>query len=93
MGGISEVVKVVAMASAHGLPVSPHVFPEIHVHLGAAFENVRTVEMTDPARGYEALHRLFSRWVEIEDGEFVAPEAPGLGVEIDWGAVDAFRRG
>ena len=92
IGGISEAVKVVAMASASGLSVSPHVFPEIHVHLGAAFENVRTVEMTDPARDYETLYRLFSTWVHLDGGDFVAPETPGLGVEIDWKAVDAYRR-
>lgn len=92
IGGISEAVKVVAMASAHGLSVSPHVFPEIHVHLGAAFENVRTVEMTDPARDYETLYRLFSTWVHLDGGEFVAPEAPGLGVELDWKTVEAHQR-
>jgi L-alanine-DL-glutamate epimerase-like enolase superfamily enzyme len=92
MGGVTEAIKVVAMASAYGLPVSPHVFPEVHVHIGAAFENVRAVEMTDPRYGYEVLYKLFSTWVRLDDGEFVAPEAPGLGVEIDWRAVDGFRR-
>jgi L-alanine-DL-glutamate epimerase-like enolase superfamily enzyme len=81
------------MASAHGLPVSPHVFPEIHVHLGAAFGNVRAVELTDPERGYEALYRLFTSWVTIENGELIAPEAPGLGLEVDWAAVDSLRGG
>jgi D-arabinonate dehydratase len=92
MGGISEAIKVVAMASARGLPVSPHVFPEIHVHLGAAFENVRFVELTEPDREYETLFRLFSTWVHVDHGEFVAPEIPGLGVELDWDVVDRFRR-
>lgn len=92
VGGISEAIKVVAMASAAGLSVSPHVFPEIHVHLGAAFENVRSVEMTDPSREYETLYRLFSTWVNLDGGDFIAPEAPGLGVEIDWKAVEAYRR-
>ena len=90
-GGISEVAKVVALAAAHGLPVSPHVLPEVHVHLAAAFGNVRTVEMTDPAYGYEGLHSLFASWVRLERGEMLAPDTPGLGVEIDWGAVDAYR--
>jgi len=93
IGGISEVIKVVAMASSYGLPISPHVFPEIHVHLGAAFGNVRAVEMTDPDRGYEALFRLFSTWVIVENGQLIAPETPGLGVEIDWAAVAAFKVG
>ncbi len=91
MGGVSEVVKIIAMTSAYGLPVVPHVFPEIHVHLGAAFETVRAVEFTDPGRGYEAFFRLFSTWVNLEKGSFVAPEAPGLGVELDWNVVNAHR--
>ena len=93
IGGISEAIKVIAMTSSYGLPVSPHVFPEIHVHLGAAFAGVRAVELTDPERGYEALYRLFTSWVTIENGELVAPEAPGLGLDIDWAAVDALRAG
>lgn len=92
VGGISEVVKVIAMASAHGLPVSPHVFPEIHVHLGAAFENVQVVEMSDPTRGYEALYRIFSSWVQLDGGDIVAPKGPGLGVDIDWEAVAEYRK-
>jgi L-alanine-DL-glutamate epimerase-like enolase superfamily enzyme len=48
--------------------------------------------MTDPAREYETLYRLFSTWVNLDGGDFVAPETPGLGVEMDWKAVDAFRR-
>lgn len=50
------------------------------------------LEMTDPARDYETLYRLFSAWVHLEGGEFVAPETPGLGVEFDWKAVEADRR-
>jgi L-alanine-DL-glutamate epimerase-like enolase superfamily enzyme len=92
MGGISEVSKIIAMASAEGMPVSPHVFPEVHIHLAAAFGNVKTVELTDPERGYEGLHRLFSTWIHIDGGDVVAPVVPGIGVEIDWGAVDAHRR-
>lgn len=92
VGGITEALRVIAMASAHGLPVVPHVFPEIHVHLGAAFGQVRAVELTDPARGYETLHRVFSTWVELDGGAFVAPETPGLGVELDWKAIGNYRR-
>ena len=87
MGGLSEAVKVCALASVHARPVFPHVFPEIHVHLAAAFSEVMAVELTLPEANIETLHRLFLDWVVIEDGQIVAPSRPGLGLELDEGAV------
>jgi L-alanine-DL-glutamate epimerase-like enolase superfamily enzyme len=90
MGGLSEAVKVCALASTLGVPVFPHVFPEIHVHLGAAFPGILAVEMTDPAYQTETLYRLFREWVTVSDGDIVAPEAPGLGVVLDREAVERY---
>ena len=90
MGGISEAIKVYALASTLGVPVLPHVFPEIHQHLGAAYPGILAVEMTDPTYETESLYRLFRRWVKVEDGEMVAPTEPGLGVELDEDAVERF---
>ena len=92
-GGLSETVKASALASAVGLPVLPHVFPEIHVHLAAAFGGILAVEMTDPAYETESLHRLFRRWVDLRDGQLVAPETPGIGVELDPDAVERYATG
>ena len=89
-GGLSEAVKVCALASTLEVPVLPHVFPEVHVHLGAAFGTVLAVEMTDPAYETESLHRLFRRWIQIDDGQIAAPEVPGLGVELDPAAVERY---
>ena len=47
-GGITEFLRVAAVAAAHGRLVSPHVFPEVHVHLAAALPNVIGVETLDP---------------------------------------------
>ncbi len=90
MGGLSEAAKVCAMASARAIPVIPHVFPEIHAHLGAAFPIVSAVELTLPEYELEGLYRLFETWVEIDGGEIVAPTTPGLGLMIDWPAVDRY---
>jgi hypothetical protein len=49
------------MASVHARPVIPHVFPEIHVHLGAAFPSVAAVETTVPEYEIDVLYRLFPR--------------------------------
>ena len=72
------------------MPVLPHVFPEIHVHLGAAFDALLAVEMTDPTTRPNRLHRLFRNWVEVEDGRMVAPEEPGIGVELDQAALERY---
>lgn len=91
MGGLTEAVKVVALAAMEARPVIPHVFPEIHQHLAAAFPIVRAVEITQPEYELEGLYRLFREWVTIESGEMVAPTAPGLGLEQDKKAVRTYR--
>lgn len=91
MGGLSEAAKVCGMASARAVPVLPHVFPEIHVHLAAAFPVVMAVEMTVPEYEIDLAYRLFREWITVEGGEIVAPTAPGLGVELDPAAVERYR--
>lgn len=90
MGGISEAVKVAAIAATLGVPALPHVFPEIHVHLAAAFPGILAVEMTDPGYETESLYRLFRKWVRVDDGDMLAPTEPGLGMVLDPGALERF---
>lgn len=95
MGGISEAVKVCAMASVHARPVIPHVFPEIQVHLAAGLPTVSAVEMTVPEYEIDIAYRLFSDWIRIEAGSIVAPTRPGdeasfvngASVPVDGGAA------
>ncbi|MFO1539238.1 MAG: mandelate racemase/muconate lactonizing enzyme family protein [Chloroflexota bacterium] len=89
-GGLSEAARICALAGAAGVPVFPHVFPEVHVHLGAAFPGIAMVEMTDPAYQTETLYQLFRAWVRYEDGVLIAPDRPGLGVELDPDAIERF---
>ena len=55
MGGITEFIKVAAMAQSHDLTISPHGNQEVHVQLMAAIPNGLTVEFyrgsTDPMWG------------------------------------------
>ena len=53
-GGITEFLRIAAVASAHGRSVSPHVFPEIHVHLAAALPNVMACRNPRPTSGRDA---------------------------------------
>jgi L-alanine-DL-glutamate epimerase-like enolase superfamily enzyme len=91
VGGLSEAVKVCALASVESRPVIPHVFPEVHVHLAAAFPVVLAVEMTVPEYEIDLLFRLFKEWVTIESGVIHAPRRPGLGVSLDDAAVTRYQ--
>jgi L-alanine-DL-glutamate epimerase-like enolase superfamily enzyme len=43
-GGITEWIRVAAIAAAHNLPVSGHCAPHLHAHVGAATANLRHLE-------------------------------------------------
>ncbi|MGZ8520337.1 MAG: mandelate racemase/muconate lactonizing enzyme family protein [Candidatus Binatia bacterium] len=76
VGGISNWMKVAAMAEAFNLPVVSHLFPEIHVHLISAIPNGLTVEY---------MPWSFRLWQEVPapiKGELVVPTQPGLGLEF-----------
>ncbi len=90
MGGISEAVKVCSLAATLSVPVLPHVFPQIHVHLAAAFPGILAVEMTDRSYETESLHRVFRDWVTVADGDMLAPTEPGLGAHLDAAVVDRY---
>jgi L-alanine-DL-glutamate epimerase-like enolase superfamily enzyme len=82
-GGISEAVKVCALAAAASIPVLPHIFPELHVHLAAALPIVAAVEVTDPAREIDLFWRLLSEPAQPARGELAAPTGAGIGLSID----------
>jgi len=75
-GGISEWMRIAAMASAHHLPMSPHGQGMLGSVVVAAVENGLVVEnylrnfSTDMMAG-----------PEFKDGHVVMGDAPGLGVE------------
>ena len=82
-GGITQWMKIAAMAEAFNLPIVSHLVPEIHVHLVAAVPNGLTVEYMPRSL------RLYKETPKIEDGMLVVPQKPGLGLEFD---PDIFTR-
>jgi L-alanine-DL-glutamate epimerase-like enolase superfamily enzyme len=76
VGGISNWMKVAAMAEAFNLPVVSHLFPEIHVHLISAIPNGLTVEYMPWS------FRLFEEVPVPVKGELLVPTKPGLGLEF-----------
>jgi L-alanine-DL-glutamate epimerase-like enolase superfamily enzyme len=90
MGGITEFMKVAALAQAHDLPIAPHGSQDIHVHLASAIPNGLILEYyrgsTDPMWG-----KTFKGGLEVE-GEYVRPpDRPGMGIEPNEEALAPHR--
>jgi len=88
-GGITDWLRIHALASACNVPVSPWDLQVVHLHLAAGLPNVKWIEyfMADNAL-LEFQTKLFtgpaSREAVTDEGVFLlAPEGPGLGLELD----------
>ena len=82
MGGITAWLQVAKMAQGYHLPVTSHGVHDLHVHLLAAVPNGIYLEV----HGF-GLERLIESTLTIENGDAVAPDRPGHGVELNWQAL------
>jgi L-alanine-DL-glutamate epimerase-like enolase superfamily enzyme len=80
-GGITGFLKVGALCDAHGLPLSGHCAPTLHVHAACALPNVRHLEYFHDHDRIE--HMLFDG-VPVPSGGALKPDLsrPGLGLEF-----------
>jgi L-alanine-DL-glutamate epimerase-like enolase superfamily enzyme len=88
VGGVTAWLKVAHVAEAHNLPVTSHGVHDLHVHLLAAVPNASYLEV----HGF-GLERFMAHPLLIQDGEAVAPDRPGHGVEFDWKELGRVRAG
>ena len=86
-GGVTQWMKIAAMAEAFNLPVVSHLIPEIHLHLIAAIPHGLTVEYMPWTL------ELFEETPAIEDGQIVVPQKPGLGLKFDAKAMKLYQVG
>lgn len=81
-----------AVSHAHGLGMEPQswgftLVQAANLHFGLAFEQRSLFEQTLPTEPYEF---GTANPIRIEaDGWVTAPAGPGLGIEVDWDAVDS----
>jgi L-alanine-DL-glutamate epimerase-like enolase superfamily enzyme len=85
-GGVTVFMKVAHLAESFNLPVTSHGAHDVTVHLLAAVPNRSYLE----AHGF-GLDRYIANRLAIVDGNAVAPQRPGHGVEFDWEALAALR--
>jgi len=86
--GISEAVKIAALASAHHKSLCPHqTQPAIGVaanlHFTSVFVNNDRAQEFPFGELKSSLHRLFENPLEFEDGRMKVPDGPGLGLVLD----------
>ena len=95
-GGITEALRIAALASAHRVPVSPHsattaINYAASIHLLAAIEPGGWFE-GDAATANPFHHEACSRPYALDEAGCVRPlEAPGIGVEVDEAMILAHR--
>jgi D-galactarolactone cycloisomerase len=84
-GGLTEAVRIAALAAAHELTVAPHLWGgailfAAGLHLCVATPCATTVEFS---RGHNPLlNELTEEGFELVDGHVRAPERPGLGLTL-----------
>ena len=99
VGGITGGMKIGRLAECFGMPCVPHnwgtVFDQaVHFHCELAMPNAGWFEKTLPSResgdlqGASNLPYVKTSFPVAKDGYVYAPTQPGLGCEIDRGALD-----
>ncbi|KIS28221.1 mandelate racemase/muconate lactonizing protein [Arthrobacter sp. SPG23] len=76
VGGITQFLRLAALADERGLGLAPHFAMEIHLHLAAAYPREPWVEH------FDWLDPLFNERLETKNGRMLVPDRPGLGVSL-----------
>jgi L-alanine-DL-glutamate epimerase-like enolase superfamily enzyme len=90
VGGVTEFMKVAALAQAHDIPVAPHGYHDLHIQLAAAIPNALLVEYNPPERDPLVSAMQVNR-LTLTDGSISPPDAPGFGLVMDETALASYR--
>ena len=87
VGGVTEWMKVAHMAHGFNLPVAPHAFQLVHLHVCCATPNLKVVEYMNVALEGDGV--WYTEIPQQRDGMWAPfPDRPGLGLELDPSAVE-----
>lgn len=89
VGGISRALQLLIIADAANLPIEiqswGHTLSQAsNLHLMLSNDRTRYFEAAMPATPYEFGMR---NGILVEDGRALAPQRPGLGIEVDWNSL------
>ena len=91
-GGISEVLKIGAVASASERKISMHSFGSA-VHYAASLQVAAAMYNTERIESEENVNALKTdiiteKFETDKDMNFYVPDKPGLGIELDWNSIE-----
>lgn len=97
-GGISETRRMADYAGLHDVAYAPHIgmsgiiCETASIHLAAAMPNFRVMECECDLSPFKRdLADLAPGCLRQKNGTLDVPSGPGLGIEIDWDAVERLR--
>jgi mandelate racemase len=85
IGGVTGWLRAAGLASAHGIEMSSHLYPEMSAHLLAATPTCHFLEYVDWAE------KILETPVEISNGMAIVPDRPGSGVTWNAKAIERYR--
>jgi L-alanine-DL-glutamate epimerase-like enolase superfamily enzyme len=98
VGGFTEAKRVCTLAEQRGLTIVPHLWKTgisiaAAAHLAATTPNCAFIEFLPDELCESSLRReLVSNELQMVNGEIPIPRRPGLGVDVNREALEAFRR-
>ncbi len=81
IGGVSGWLRSAAIASAAGIPMSTHLYPEVAAHLMCVTDTAHWLEWQDWA------NPILSEPFELKEGHLLVPDRTGNGIAWDEKAV------
>ncbi|HET8532297.1 MAG TPA: enolase C-terminal domain-like protein [Methylomirabilota bacterium] len=84
IGGVTGWLRAAALAHAHGIEMSSHLFPEFSVHLLGVTPTCHWLEYMDWAAP------VLQEPVRVKDGVARIPDRPGVGIQWDEEAVTRY---
>jgi D-arabinonate dehydratase len=90
IGGPSEWRRLAALAALYEVEMAHHEEPQISAHLLASIPHGTYLETFDPERD-PFFWNLIANRREFVDGEYLVPDGPGLGLELDWDYIERHR--
>jgi L-alanine-DL-glutamate epimerase-like enolase superfamily enzyme len=93
-GGVTETLRIAALAAEHGARVATHTWNDAvailaNAHVVSSLPHGVTVEVD--MTGNPLITDLLAEPLRVRDGMLALPEAPGLGVRLNPATVERYR--
>ena len=88
-GGVTEFIKIAAMADAYGLPVCPHGSAYISVPVVAAVPNGLFSEYIQGI--HDPMGQVFIDPIKARNGKVIPSNKPGFGLELNEEAIERLK--